>query len=119
VSWRQDDDGSFDLSLWHAYAAVPASTQAYYITCDGHSSSPALRDCSAGLDRLVRLDSRFKPFASSLLGRSSLTLKRDQMTADENTALDEVLRSFLQLLTNHFLTPAAFQVLEYLIRKYK
>jgi U3 small nucleolar RNA-associated protein 10 len=67
----------------------------------------------------VRLDSRFKPFAQSLFSRSSLTVTRDQLTKEENEQLDRSLRAFLQLLSNHFLTPAAFQVLEYCIRRYK
>jgi U3 small nucleolar RNA-associated protein 10 len=74
---------------------------------------------AAGLEVLVRLDSRFKPFAQSLFSRSSLTVTRDQLTKEENEQLDRSLRAFLQLLSNHLLTPAAFQVLEYCIRRNK
>lgn len=37
----------------------------------------------------------------------------------ENEALDANLNPFLHLLADHFLAPAAFQVLEFCIRRYK
>jgi U3 small nucleolar RNA-associated protein 10 len=33
--------------------------------------------------------------------------------------LDANITAFLRVLTNHFLAPPAFQVLEYAIRRYK
>jgi hypothetical protein len=44
---------------------------------------------------------------------------REQLTAEENDALNTNLAAFLRVLTNHFLAAAAFQVLEYCIRRYK
>jgi hypothetical protein len=48
-----------------------------------------------------------------------LTIARDQLTKAENSQLNTNLRAFLHVLTNHFLAPAAFQALEYCIRRYE
>ncbi len=82
--------------------------------------APPLFDCAAtGHEQLCRLDARFRPFASSLLSRAALSVVREQLTAEESSTLDTTLHAFLCVLTNHFLAPAAFQVLEFFIRKYK
>ena len=44
---------------------------------------------------------------------------RDQLTKEQNAQLDESLTAFLRLLTGFYLTSAAFQVLEFLVRRYK
>lgn len=72
-----------------------------------------------GLEALVKSDKRFTPFTESLFSRSSLNASREQLTAEENDALNANLAAFLRVLTNHFLAAAAFQVLEYCIRRYK
>ena len=68
---------------------------------------------------MTKADKRFTPFVDSLFSRSSATTSREQLTAEENDALNTTLAAFLRILTNHFLVPAAFQVLEYCIRRYK
>lgn len=73
----------------------------------------------AGFDKLCRVDARIRAYGDVLLSRSALSINRDQMTAEENAKLDGTLREILGLLTNHFLTPAALQILELFIRKYK
>jgi hypothetical protein len=73
----------------------------------------------AGFEQLCRLDPQFKPYGEVLLSRSALSVNRDHMTAADNAKLDATLHDFLGLLTNQFLTPPAFQVLEFMIRKYK
>lgn len=73
----------------------------------------------AGLEHLCRLDHRFKSFKDRLFARSALTLNRDQLSADENDKVSAILQEFLQTLANYFLTPAAFQVLEFLVRRYQ
>lgn len=73
----------------------------------------------AGLEALVRSDKRFSPFTESLFSRSSVNTSREQSSAEENEALNTNLAAFLRVLTNHFLATAAFQVLEYCIRRYK
>ena len=68
---------------------------------------------------MCRLDARFKPFAGSLFSRAAITLVRDQLTKEENAKLDASLTAFLRLLSGFYLTSAAFQVLEFLVRRYK
>jgi U3 small nucleolar RNA-associated protein 10 len=74
---------------------------------------------TAGLKQLCRLDPRVKSFADSLFSRTAITLDRDQLTREEDAALSQNIRSFLYILSNNFMSPAAFQVLEFMIRRYK
>jgi U3 small nucleolar RNA-associated protein 10 len=75
--------------------------------------------CLPGLATLTQSDKRFKPFADSLFNRSSVHASREQLTAQENDALNANIAAFLRVLTNFFLAAPAFQVLEYCIRRYK
>lgn len=68
---------------------------------------------------MCKADRRYAPVTESLFSRASLSVVRDQLTKDENEQLNTHLRAFLRVLVNHFLLPAAFQVLEYCIRKYQ
>eukprot|EP00198_Chlamydomonas_reinhardtii_P004646 XP_001693982.1 nucleolar protein [Chlamydomonas reinhardtii] len=72
-----------------------------------------------GLEELVRLEPRFRPFRESLFSRASLDINPELQTAEFLSRLDESIGSFCLLLTNHFLAPPAFKALEYLIRRYK
>ncbi|KAG2446493.1 hypothetical protein HYH02_008484 [Chlamydomonas schloesseri] len=72
-----------------------------------------------GLEELVRLEPRFRPFRESLYSRASLDINPEMQTAELLSRLDESISSFCLLLTNHFLAPPAFKALEYLIRRYK
>lgn len=72
-----------------------------------------------GIEALVKADKRFAPFTESLFSRSGVNTTREQLTAAETDALNANLAAFLRVLTNHFLSAAAFQVLEYCIRRYK
>eukprot|EP00775_Hariotina_reticulata_P011838 gene11838-11982_t len=83
------------------------------------SAEQLLALAQQGLDTLCKADKRFTPFQDSLFSRASLSLSRDQLTKEENSQLDTSLGAFLHVLTNHFLVPAAFQALEYCIRRYK
>jgi U3 small nucleolar RNA-associated protein 10 len=71
------------------------------------------------VEALCKSDNRFAPFPESLFSRASLTIARDQLTKEENAQLNTNLGAFLHVLTNHFLAPAAFQALEYCIRRYQ
>lgn len=73
----------------------------------------------AGIEALCKVDRRFTPFTDSLFSRASLSITRDQLTKEENEQLDTNLSAFLRVLVNHFLMPAATQVLEYCIRRYQ
>ena len=84
------------------------------------SAAPFAPACAvAGLQSLCKADRRYTPFAESLFSRASLSITRDQLTKDENEQLDTNLKAFLRVLVNHFLQPAAFQVLEYCVRRYQ
>ncbi|KAG2486505.1 hypothetical protein HYH03_014807 [Edaphochlamys debaryana] len=72
-----------------------------------------------GLEELVRLEPRFRPYRESLFSRGSLEINPDMQTTEFLAKLDESIHGFCCLLTNHFLSPPAFKVLEYLIRRYK
>ncbi|KAG2433890.1 hypothetical protein HXX76_008243 [Chlamydomonas incerta] len=72
-----------------------------------------------GLEELVRLEPRFRPFRESLFSRASLDINPEMQTAEFLSRLDESIGSFCLLLTNHFLAPPAFKALEYLIRRYR
>lgn len=72
-----------------------------------------------GLYDLCRVDPRFQSFSKSLFNRALLSVDRDQQTAEDNKQLDETIEHFLLLLSSHFLSPAAFKVLEYLIRRFR
>ena len=65
------------------------------------------------------MDTRFESFQDSLFSQAGIAVNRDQLTKAEIEALDASLGAYLQLLTDHFLSAAAFQTLEYLIRKHR
>ena len=73
----------------------------------------------AGLEQLCSVDTRFEPFQRTLFSQAGLELNRDERTKADNQALDASLGAYLRLLTDQFLSVAAFQTLEYLIRKYR
>lgn len=75
--------------------------------------------CPAGLEQLSGIDSRFQPYSSTLFARSSLSVNREQITKQEDAKLNQQIAALLRLLSNHFLSPACFKVLEYLIRRYR
>ncbi|MEW5318749.1 MAG: hypothetical protein WDW38_009944 [Sanguina aurantia] len=72
-----------------------------------------------GLEDLTRLDGRFVQFKESLFSRSALALNRDQQTTEVIEQLDAGVAAFCTLLSNHFLHPAAFKALEFLIRRFR
>lgn len=74
---------------------------------------------SAGLEQLCSVETRFEPFQRTLFSQAGLELNRDERTKADNQTLDASLGAFLCLLTDHFLSVAAFQTLEYLIRRYR
>ncbi|KAA6423834.1 MAG: hypothetical protein FRX49_06405, partial [Trebouxia sp. A1-2] len=72
-----------------------------------------------GLEQLCSVDTRFEPFQRTLFSQVGLELNRDERTKADNHSLDASLGAYLCLLTDHFLNVAAFQTLEYLIRRYR
>jgi len=73
----------------------------------------------AGLEQLCSIETRFEPFQKTLFSQAGLELSRDERTKADNQTLDASLGAYLCLLTDHFLSVAAFQTLEYLIRRYR
>lgn len=72
-----------------------------------------------GLKSLVRLDKRFAPYGDTLICRTALGVARDQLPPADEAELAARLDGFVHLLCDHFLAPAAFQVLEFCVRRYR
>lgn len=72
-----------------------------------------------GLEQLCSVDTRLEPFHNTLFSQAGLEINRDERTKADNEALDASLTAYLCLLTDHFLSVAAFQTLEFLIRRYR
>ncbi|GLI61497.1 hypothetical protein VaNZ11_003825, partial [Volvox africanus] len=72
-----------------------------------------------GLAELTQLEPRFRPFRESLFSRASLDLNPDMQTVEFLSKLGESIHGFCCVLSNHFLLPGSFKVLEYLIRRYR
>ena len=75
--------------------------------------------CSAGLEVLSRQDGRLAAFRSTLFSQAGVEYNRDQQTAEANAKLDKSLAAYLQLLADHLLQPAAWQTLEFIVRRYR
>lgn len=73
----------------------------------------------AGFRELCRRDARFEPFGNTLFGQAAVELDRDAKTPEANRKLDASVASFLGLLSDHLMLPAAMQALEFLIRRLK
>lgn len=65
------------------------------------------------------MDPRFQIYRKPLFSQSTKTLDRDKLGLEENRKLDNLIGNFCKLLSSYFLLPAAFKVLEYLIRKFQ
>lgn len=77
------------------------------------------RSRPAGFEALCRSEPRFSHFAQSLFSQQGLGISRNGITKEEDAKLTASIAAFLHLLANHFLSPAAFKALEYLIRKFR
>jgi U3 small nucleolar RNA-associated protein 10 len=74
--------------------------------------------CIEGFEELCSLDSRFAIYSLSLFSEQSKTEEREQMTAEQNKELDNVLESFLGLVGARLLLKPAQKALEWLIRRF-
>ena len=72
-----------------------------------------------GLIQLCAVEPRFEPYQNTLFSQAGLETNRDERTKAENAAMDASIEAYLRLLTDHFLSVAAFQTLEYLTRRYR
>lgn len=73
----------------------------------------------AGVLQLCAVEPRFEQYQNTLFSQGGLETNRDERTKAENAAMDASIGAFLRLLTDHFLTAAAFQTLEYLTRRFR
>ena len=71
----------------------------------------------AGFLQLCAVEPRFEHYQNTLFSQGGLETNRDERTKTENAAMDASIGAYLRLLTDHFLSAAAFQTLEYLIRR--
>ncbi len=75
--------------------------------------------CHEGFEELCRLDPRFAPFGASLFSEQSQEADRVQMSAEENTALDRRVDSFLHLVGARLRLMPAIKAVEWLIRRFR
>ena len=75
--------------------------------------------CIEGFHDLCMLDSRFMPFAQNLFSEQSKREDRTQMTAKENEELDNVIRSFLGLISGRLLLKPGHKAIEWLVRRFR
>ena len=80
---------------------------------------PAPPPCHAGCKQLASLDARFQPFRQTLFSEATLEFDRSSQPPAVVERLDASIAAFLRPLQQHFLHPAAFQALEYLVRRYR
>jgi U3 small nucleolar RNA-associated protein 10 len=85
-------------------------------TQDFHS---IYRICIEGFEALCVLDARFNVFATSIFSEQSKSEERGLMTREQNTELDEVLDSFLVLVSGRVLLKPAQKAVEWLIRRFR
>jgi len=74
---------------------------------------------SSGFEDLVFLEPRYASLREPLFSRVAASVSRDQQPPEVVARLDAAIDEFCCLLTQHFLLPAAFKALEYLIRRFK
>ncbi|KAA6406586.1 MAG: hypothetical protein FRX48_09641 [Lasallia pustulata] len=75
--------------------------------------------CYEGFEELCQLDSRFISFARNVFSEQSKQEDRTQMTAAQNTELDDVLEDFLGLVGARLLLRPALKAVEWLVRRFK
>ena len=68
---------------------------------------------------LSQQDGRLAAFRSTLFSQAGVEYNRDQQTAEANAKLDKSLAAYLQLLADHLLQPAAWQTLEFIVRRFR
>jgi len=72
-----------------------------------------------GLNELIKLDSKFKPFQETLFSKPNQLSSRAQQSADVNKRFDEAIDTFLRILSQYVLLRPSHQALEYLIRRFE
>ncbi|KAK3379864.1 hypothetical protein B0T24DRAFT_172635 [Lasiosphaeria ovina] len=75
--------------------------------------------CHDGFEELCHLDPRFSHYATNLFSNESQDAERNQMTAEENAALDRRVESFLHLVGGRLRLLPAIKAIEWLIRRFR
>ena len=75
--------------------------------------------CIEGYQEICQIDARFLGFARSIFSEQSKREERTQMTAAQNSELDEVLESFLSLVGARLLLKPALKAVEWLVRRFR
>ena len=75
--------------------------------------------CNEGYQELCRLDSRFAEFSQSIFSEQSKQADRTQMTALQNTQLDQNLEKFLGMVCGKLLLKPALKAVEWLVRRFR
>ena len=75
--------------------------------------------CIEGYQEICQIDARFSGFARSIFSVQSKQQERTQMTAAQNSELDEVLESFLSLVGVILQLKPALKAVEWLVRRYR
>lgn len=71
-----------------------------------------------GLLELIQMDEKFATFQSTILSPQARRIDREGQTAEQNEALDELLRDCLMALSPFFMLRPAHKVLEWLLRRF-
>lgn len=71
-----------------------------------------------GIETMVEVDSIFGDYVN-LFGAASMDTNRELMTEADNVLLDQQIEHLLQCLSAYLLQPAAHNVLEWLVRRYR
>ena len=72
-----------------------------------------------GLLELAQLHPPFEAFSRTLFARSAMELDRTVQTESVNKQLDELIDSFLMMLSPYLLLKAAHKTIEFLLRQHK
>ena len=75
--------------------------------------------CFESYQELCRIDPRFATFAGNIFSEQSKREDRTQMTAAENSELDNVLENFLTLVGSRILLKPAVKAVEWLVRRFR
>lgn len=75
--------------------------------------------CRNGFEELCQLDKRFLEFEHTLFSEQSKAEDRTDMTATQNSELDDVLESFLALVGSKLLLTPAVKAVEWLVRRFR
>lgn len=75
--------------------------------------------CAEAFQELCLLDARFAPFAANLFSEQSKSEERINLTKKENEDLDQIIDSFLGLVSSRLLLRPGLKAVEWLVRRFR